>query len=121
MSKSITFYEILDRNEFMSEENVNWVRNVLNKGEIKWGDSGVKKVMEWLWKEYNYSLEQGSNHSNPNLVEIDDVTYSMIEGGVVALGYSFDPFLDELDHKLEQIHENHGVDMIKLVENYFCE
>jgi len=74
-----------------------------------------------LWKEYNYSLEQDSNHSNPNLVEIDDVIYSRMEGGVVALGYSFDPFLDELDFELEQTHENHGVDLVKLVENYFCE
>ena len=119
MSKSITFYEILDHNEFMSEENVNWVRNVLNEGEIKWGDSGVKKVMDWLWKEYNYSFE--CEDSNPNLVEIDDVIYSRMEGGVVALGYSFDPFLNNLDYELEQIHENHNVDMIKLVENYFCE
>lgn len=121
----ITLYETLTKYQFLSKENLNWVHEVLNRNGM-WSEDESKKVLQWLYQEYDFSVDNYEN--NPGLNEINDVIYTEMEGGVIPLGYSYDSLLEELDDLLNEMNsdheetgDDHGVDLNEIVDKFFCE
>lgn len=119
MTKSITLFETMNRNEFFSNEVT--VGNILNTGftDIIWSPEEVKAVMEWIWDQYVESID--CIDSNDGLIEIDGTIYSFMENGVISLGYSYSGILDQFHEFLEELHEEHDVEIDSIVELFFCE
>lgn len=119
MTKSITLFETMNRNEFFSNEVT--VGNILNTGftDIIWSPEEVKAVMEWLWDQYEVSID--SIDSNDGLIEIDGTVYSQMENGVIPLGYSYSYLMDDFHELLQILHEEHDVEIDSIVDLFFCE
>ena len=119
MTKSITLFETMNRNEFFSNEVT--VGNILNTGftNIVWSPEDIKKIMEWLWDQYEESID--SSDSNEGLIEIDGTIYSFMENGVIPLGYSYSYLMDDFDELLQILHEENDVVIESIVDLFFCE
>jgi len=121
----ITFHETLTENQILTPENQKWVYGILNENG-RWSQDEASKVLNWLWKQYDYSL--GCYENNHGLKEIDGDIYTEMENGVIPLGYSYDGLMDELDDLLNELNDNHeeteddhGVNMDAILEKFFCE
>ena len=123
MTMSITLFETMNRNEFFSNEVT--VGNILNTGlipgftKIVWSPEDIKEVMEWLWGQYEESID--CIDSNDGLIEIDGTIYSFMENGVISLGYSYSGLMEQFDELLQELHEEHDVNIDSIVELFFCE
>lgn len=114
----IEFYETLTENQILTHENQKWVYDILNENG-KWGQDDANKVLNWLWKQYDYSLSCYEN--NHGLKVIDGDIYSEMEDGVIPLGYSYDGLIDDFDRFLSKLQGDHDVNMDAILEKFFCE
>ena len=51
----------------------------------------------------------------------DLLIYSFMENGVISLGYSYSGLMEQFDELLQELHEEHDVNIDSIVELFFCE
>jgi len=122
---STSFHPLLTKDQFITDENLKWVHEVLNQNGM-WSMKEASKTLKWLWREYDFSIDNYEN--NPGLIRHRGEIYTEMEGGIIPLGYSYDSLLEELDDLLNEMNSNHeetgddhGVDVNEIVDKFFCE